>query len=264
LVVGVVASVTVSVVFTDLVGSTELSARLGPDDAEVLRQTLFSLLRAGVAAWGGREVKNLGDGLMVVFPSVRAALDGAVSMQQAVEGHNRSGGEALAVRVGLAHGDTTPEDGDFFGEPVVVAARLCAVARGGQILASDVVRVLAGPRGAHRFSPVGEFVLKGIEGPVAAVEVGWEPLADPLGRVGFPARLASAAPEDGFVGRAAQLEVLAEAFKAAAAGKGRQIVLVSGEPGIGKTTLSAAAAGAAYALGACVLYGRCDEELAIC
>src|ERR1700693_1240571 len=122
---------TISIVFTDLVGSTEMASRLGPDGAELLRQTHFSLLRAALSAHGGVEVKNLGDGLMVTFPSVRAALDGAVAMQQRIEAPNRRGGEPLAVRIGIATGDATAEDGDYFGEPVVEAARLCNAATGG-------------------------------------------------------------------------------------------------------------------------------------
>ncbi len=84
--------------FTDLVGSTELAARLGPMAAEEVRSTHFGCLRAAVAATGGSEVKNLGDGLMVVYPSLAAALDGAVAMQQNIERHNRKAPAPLGVR----------------------------------------------------------------------------------------------------------------------------------------------------------------------
>src|SRR3954447_23409118 len=134
---------TVTVLFTDLVGSTALSARLDPATDDRLRDAHFTQLRAAVDAVGGTVVKNLGDGLMVIFDSARAALSGAVRMQQAVERHNRSG-EPLAVRIGLATGEATESDGDYFGDPVVTAARLCALADGGQILATEVVRVVAG------------------------------------------------------------------------------------------------------------------------
>ena len=85
------SSVTATFVFTDLVDSTATAARLGPEAAEELRQTHFRLLRGAVAASGGTEVKNLGDGLMVMFSSPSRALAGAVGMQQAIEHHNRSG-----------------------------------------------------------------------------------------------------------------------------------------------------------------------------
>ena len=93
-------TVGINVVFTDLVGSTEMSNRLGPERTEELRVVHFALLRGALEAHGGREVKNLGDGLMVVFPSLGTALDGSVAMQQAIERHNSSGQEPLGVRDG--------------------------------------------------------------------------------------------------------------------------------------------------------------------
>ena len=80
---------TVTIMFTDMVGSTELSTALDPTTADELRQTHFGLLRAALAAAGGTEVKNLGDGLMVTFSSLSRALACAVGMQQAIERHNR-------------------------------------------------------------------------------------------------------------------------------------------------------------------------------
>ena len=165
-------TVTTSVVFTDLVGSTELAARLGPVAAEEVRSIHFGLLRDAVAATGGSEVKNLGDGLMVVYPSLGGALDGAVAMQQNVELHNRKATEPLAVRIGLSSGDATEEDGDYFGEPVVEAARLCAKADGGQIVTTETVRLLA-RRTDHRFSALGAVALKGLPEPVEACELWW-------------------------------------------------------------------------------------------
>jgi class 3 adenylate cyclase/tetratricopeptide (TPR) repeat protein len=250
---------TISIVFTDLVGSTEMASRLGPDAAELLRQTHFSLLRAALSAHGGVEVKNLGDGLMVTFPSVRAALDGAVAMQQRIEAHNRRGGEPLAVRIGIATGDATAEDGDYFGEPVVEAARLCNAATGGQILATDVVRVHAA-RSGHGFTALGDLELKGIAEPVSTVEVAWAHVARPS-PIPLPARLA-ARPWATFAGRDLEQDRIAQAIKAVEVGE-RRVVLISGEPGVGKTTLAAEAARTAYSEGSTVLYGRCDEEIRV-
>lgn len=78
------AAETVTVLFTDLVGSTELLSRVGEAGADELSREHFGLLRAAIAEHGGREVKNLGDGLMVVFDGVAAALDAAVVMQQGI------------------------------------------------------------------------------------------------------------------------------------------------------------------------------------
>ena len=106
-------TLTVSVLFTDLVGSTELADRLDPDAAHALRPEHFTLLRDAVTAHGGNEIKNLGDGLMVVFPSVRDALDGAVAIQQHIERRNRGRDHRLEVRIGLSTGDATMDDDDL-------------------------------------------------------------------------------------------------------------------------------------------------------
>ena len=123
------SSVTATFVFTDLVDSTATAARVGPEAAEELRQTHFRLLRGAVTASGGTEVKNLGDGLMVVYSSPRRALSGAVGMAQAIDHHNRSAAEPLGVRIGVSAGEVVEEDDDYFGDPVVEAARLCAAAQ---------------------------------------------------------------------------------------------------------------------------------------
>ena len=80
-------SAVVTFLFTDLVGSTEMLDRLGDDVAEQVRRTHFRLLRDAVTGAGGEEVKNLGDGLMVAFTSVLAAVRCATAMQQAVPEH---------------------------------------------------------------------------------------------------------------------------------------------------------------------------------
>lgn len=253
----------VTVLFTDLVGSTALMARVGPERAEALRVEHFALLRASVDEYEGREVKNLGDGLMVVFGAVSRALDAGVAMQQAFEARNRSADEPMVVRIGLSAGEADVADGDYFGVPVVEAARLCAAAGDGEVLAADLVRMLAGGRGGHRFESVGSLELKGLDAPVAACRVGWEPLSasDVVG-AGLPARLESAAAGL-FVGRTAERGVLDAALKSAEAGDGRSVVLIGGEPGIGKTTLVSEFAARAHAAGAVVAYGRCDEDLSI-
>ena len=111
---------------TDLVGSTAMAERVGPAAAEGLRHEHFGLLRGALERTAGREVKNLGDGLMVVFSSASESLACAAQMQQAVEARNRRAEEQLGVRIGVSLGEATVQDGDYFGEPVVEAARLCA------------------------------------------------------------------------------------------------------------------------------------------
>jgi class 3 adenylate cyclase len=95
---------TVTVLFTDMVGSTELASRLGPQEADRVRQAHFSMLRQALAATEGTEVKNLGDGLMAVFGSPSGAVAAAVAMQQAVEQDNHRLAEPLGLRVAMSCG----------------------------------------------------------------------------------------------------------------------------------------------------------------
>src|SRR5438445_452306 len=162
---------TVTLLFTDLVGSTELLDRLGDDAAETLRRRHFAILREAVTAQGGQEVKNLGDGLMVVFRSAVDAVACAVGMQRAIERYNAvERGPRLEVRVGLHVGEPIRDEDDFFGMPVVVAERLCGRAGAGQIIASEPVCELAA-RGDFAFRTLGALPLKGVAVPVPATLV---------------------------------------------------------------------------------------------
>jgi len=256
----------VTVLFTDLVGSTALSSSLSQDAADELRREHFSILRQAVAESGGTEVKNLGDGLMVVFAAASAALGCAVAMQQGVEADNRSRDQKIGLRVGLSGGEVSKEEGaDYFGDPVVEAARLCAKCASGQILAADVVRAMAGRRSKHECRSLGAVELKGLPDPVETVEVGWEPLAADYATgangIPLPGRLVFR-PTVGVVGREAELATITDAYKRVGAGEGREVLLVAGEAGLGKTTLVAEAARAAFDAGASVLFGHCEEDLA--
>ena len=111
---------------------------------------------------------------MVVFPSALDAVGCAVAMQRAIDLHNRtSDTQPLSVRVGLHAGEPIREADDYFGTTVVVARKLCDSAEGGQIVVSDVVRVLVGSRGGFSFRPLGTLSLKGLAEPVPACEVRW-------------------------------------------------------------------------------------------
>lgn len=254
--------VNVATLFTDLVDSTALAFRLGPEQAEQLRREHFALLRDAVPADDGRLVKNVGDGLMFVFGRASAAVGAAVAMQGALELRNRSSSEPLRVRIGIAVGEADlDEDGDVFGLPVVVAARLCNGAEGGQILVTDLVRALCGDRGAFDFVPVGARELHGLGSPVEACEVAWEPspVTDQLA-IPIPVRLARA-PEF-FAGRVEELDDLTSSWKRVRAGEGALVVL-AGEAGIGKTSLVGAFGRRVHDEGGAVLYGRCDEDLGV-
>jgi class 3 adenylate cyclase/ATP/maltotriose-dependent transcriptional regulator MalT len=253
----------ITVLFTDLVGSTELQSALAPEAADELRNKHFSALRQAIAASGGTEVKNLGDGIMVVFPAASSALGCAVAMQQLVHRDNAWAERPLGLRVGLSSGEATKEGDDYFGDPVIEAARLCAKAEAGQILATNVAKVNAGRRSSHAFNALGELELKGLPDPVETVEVAWVPLGDNVlapGRVPLPVRLRHA-PGVGVVGRQDELATLDAAAKRVASGEGRELVFIAGEPGQGKTTLVAEFARRAHEARMTVLLGRCDEDV---
>jgi class 3 adenylate cyclase len=250
---------TATVLFTDLVGSTTLRQTLGDDRADDLRRQHDRLLREAVTAHGGAEVKGTGDGLMVVFGSSAEATAAAIEMQRAVARFNRRAEAPIRIRIGISAGDVIWEDGDCFGTPVVEARRLCDAAEGDRILASEVVRLLAGSRGGHHFVPLPPMELKGLVDPVPAAEVSWEPDLDSGAPLPAPLSSAEAVP---FVGRHTEREHLLRTWKEARAGA-RRVVLVSGEPGMGKTRLAAEVAAAAHDDGATVLFGRCDEDLGV-
>ena len=248
-----------TVLFTDLVGSTALRQSLGDDRADALRRQHDRVLREAIAAHSGNEVKNTGDGLMVVFGSSADAVSAAVEMQQGVARFNRRATAPMGLRIGVSAGDVVWEDDDCFGTPVVEASRLCNAADGGQILTAEVVRLLAGSRGGHRFEPVGPLELKGLTQPLPACAVSWD--AEDAHGTPLPGPLI-VDDSIGFVGRTDERRRLEFAWKEAAGG-GSRVVLVSGEPGIGKTRLVSEVARAAHREGATVLFGRCDEDPAI-
>jgi class 3 adenylate cyclase/tetratricopeptide (TPR) repeat protein len=249
---------TVTILITDLVGSTQLESRVGPIVAEELREEHFALLREAAREAGGREVKNTGDGLMVAFESAAAAVSCAVLVQQRFERRNRSADEKLLIKAGVSAGDASTAEGDIFGMPVIEAARLCDRCSAGQILAKDLVAHLAAGRG-HAFTSVGALELKGLPEPISAVEVQWEPA--PVTGIALPERL-RALPATAYVGRVAERERLAELWGQAQEGSLR-LALIAGEAGVGKTRLSTHLALQVHGEGATVLYGRCDEDLGV-
>ena len=232
----------VAVLFTDMVGSTELLSRLGDDAAEELRHTHFQLLRAAVMEAGGHEVKNVGDGLMVVFTSPVAAVHCAVAMQRAVDAHGaRHPDRRFSVRVGLHPGEPLRDEGDFFGTAVVVAKRLCDRAQGGQILASELLTSLIGSRGGFVVRPLGRLPLKGLPEPVAAGAVEWRNDVGGAGASPAPPERRRPRPPSPrgprLVGRDRELALLQAELERSDRGEFR-CVLMMGDPGVGKSRLA--------------------------
>jgi class 3 adenylate cyclase len=154
----------VAVLFTDVVSSSALFDRHGTAEAHELLRRHFALLRSAASDNGGRVVKSLGDGLMVVFDGAGAAVECALAMQRAVTECD----DPLELRVGIASGEAVCDDGDYFGRPVIVAHRLCDVAQPGDVLVADATQRLIPALPGRRLEPVGELQLKGLSEPVAA------------------------------------------------------------------------------------------------
>jgi class 3 adenylate cyclase len=193
---------TVTIMFSDIEGSTAMTERLGDQRwIEVLREH-NAIVREQIAAHGGFEVKSEGDGFMVAFQSARKGLECAVGIQRALEARNsgaerspstssgrtdaeagaatdsgRTDGEAVRVRIGLHAGEVTKEGAqtgkeDYFGRNVIMAARVASQAHGGEILVSGVLKALVAgsdiPWGEARSAE-----LKGLSGEHEIWPVAW-------------------------------------------------------------------------------------------
>jgi class 3 adenylate cyclase/pimeloyl-ACP methyl ester carboxylesterase len=159
----------VTILFTDMVGSTDLTQRVGDDQAQEAVRRHNEVVREALKEHGGSEIKHTGDGIMASFGSGRRAVDCAVGIQRALADE-----DSVQVRIGLNAGEPVAEEEDLFGTSVQLAARVCAKAEPGQILVSNVVRELTMGKG-FLFADVGDVALKGFEDPVRLYEVRWQP-----------------------------------------------------------------------------------------
>lgn len=163
---------TVTLMFSDIEGSTELTDQMGDQKwLKVLREH-NAIVRERVRDHGGMEVKSLGDGFMVAFSSTRRAVDCAIAIQQAFDKFNESSEAPVKLRIGLHTGEAMKEGGDFVGKHVNLASRIAASAEGGQILVSSLVRELAEGGGISYGEPR-DVELKGISGAHRVIPVSW-------------------------------------------------------------------------------------------
>ncbi|MBZ4557629.1 AAA family ATPase [Mycobacterium avium subsp. hominissuis] len=272
LVVQNLSSVTRAVTFllTDIEGSTAAWEA----DAAAMAVALArhdELVEQVVTSRGGRLIKTRGEGdaTFSVFDRPSAGAAAAVELQDAIGHEPWALREPMRIRVALHTGEAELRDGDYFGRAVNRAARLRALAAGGQILCSgataelvidtlpdDVVLTDLGMRQLRNLPrPEHVFELRLETGAQAAPPA--QPSPAPMERPGLPAVLLGPGP---FVGRGRELDGLLSAWQSTLAGD-MQAVLIAGEPGVGKTRLAGEWSRRAYEQGAVVLYGRCDEDL---
>jgi class 3 adenylate cyclase len=157
--------------FTDIVRSTNLVEAIGDEAWEDVIRWHDQALRAAFGRHGGQEVDHSGDGFFVAFEDASAAVECAVEIQRSLAEHRRTAGFAPQVRIGLHAAEATERVGDFGGRGVHQAARIGALAEGGDILATE--ETAAAVEGRYEASEPREVVLKGISGPVRVVSLSW-------------------------------------------------------------------------------------------
>jgi predicted ATPase/class 3 adenylate cyclase len=226
---------TITLLFTDIEGSTRMLRALGDGYAALLADHR-RLLRAVWAAHGGVEVDTEGDAFFVAFPRAADAVAAVGEAQRALVAHEWPGGAQVRVRMGLHTGEPELRDGSYVGMAVHYAARLAAAAHGGQVLLSETTRALVDAPvqdlGAHRLKdfpeprPIYHLVLDG-----ATADRFPPPRALDLVRTNLPA-------PPRLIGREQDLFDLVHLCKGA---EERTLLTLAGPGGTGKTQLALAA-----------------------
>ena len=156
---------TVTILFSDIEGSTQLNERLGDVRWLELLREHHAIVRDQVHEHGGFEVKAQGDGFMIAFPSARRAVQCARAIQRAIDSQLGDHADTpIRLRIGLHTGEAIREEADFYGKNIVLAARIADKAGGGEILASSVVKQLTESAGDLRFENERELKLDGLAG----------------------------------------------------------------------------------------------------
>ena len=158
---------TVTVLFTDIQGFSNLTSSVGDQEALDALKRHNQIVRAQIQNHGGAEIKYQGDGFMVAFPSARRAVLCAIDIQRKIAEQNREYPDRpLVLRMGLNSGDVLRDEQDLFGAAVNLAARIAEKAKGNQILMSELVKELAGPYPGFKFSDRGKHSDQGLPRPL--------------------------------------------------------------------------------------------------
>ena len=250
-----------AVLFSDVVGSTRLRVRAGDEAADRMRAAHDRITADAVRRAGGEVVKDLGDGVMAVFASMSAAIAAATELQQECDRWGRAAAnESFELRIGISAGDVLPDAGDYHGIAVLEARRLEQIAAPSAIWTTATALGMTRAAENLETEAVGARALEGLPDDVEVVSVIWDPVPD------VPAPLPDHFPPFAvrgwlpFAGRDHVLSTLHEAWRQAEDGNG-PVVLLEGEPGVGKTRAATEFAAELDGWGVRVLGGRCDEQL---
>jgi YVTN family beta-propeller protein len=170
-----VAQGVVTIMHTDVEGSTHLTTRLGDELAQHRIHEMKRIVREQVSSHGGREIDNPGDGFMLTFSSTRRAIECAIAIQRALRDHDQEHAEdGVRVRIGLNVGEVVGDDEHPFGAAINAGARVMSQAKGGQIFVSETVRRLAGTMPGVSFRDRGRIRMKGLEERWRLYEIAWD------------------------------------------------------------------------------------------
>lgn len=162
------------VLFTDIVGSTQMTQDLGDEAAMRVLQVHDTIIRGALDKHSGSEIKHTGDGIMASFASVSGSVKSAIDMQRGISEYNQSDPEMnLQVRIGLSAGEPVEENQDLFGCTVQLASRICNHADAEQILIAFTVQELCAGKG-FKFADSGEVSFKGFDSPTRISSVIWQ------------------------------------------------------------------------------------------
>ena len=242
---------TVTIMFTDVEGSTRLLSTRGFNAYHEIMKTYEAIIDEKLDEHAGRRIKGTGDGYMISFGSARHAVDCAISIQHAIESHGREHpDDKIKIRIGINTGEVIEEAGDIFGAAVNMAARVAGKARGGEILVSEVARQLVGPVSEMRFEYRGRYKLKGFPDRWRLHQV------TPIEQKEGPQELHTG---DGFINRDHERADIRSIMDRASTGAG-SLIFLTGPAGIGTSRLASEVAAEAAAKGWLVLGGRSLEE----
>jgi len=199
----------VTVLFTDIAGSTAMTQALGDEGAQQVVRAHNRIVREALSANAGKEVKHTGDGIMASFAKTSDGVDASIQMQRETAKHNEANPNLpLHLKIGLNAGEPIAEDNDLFGTVVQLSARIVDKASADQIYVSEIVRGICAGKG-YKFVNLGGFPMKGFDTDVTLFEVPWsgeEETPDftpsqhaqspPADAVPAPAADTPAAPED--------------------------------------------------------------------
>ncbi len=163
----------VAILFSDIEGSTELNERLGDKEWVRLLARHDAAVRSAIERHEGQVVKTQGDGFLAAFSHPEQAVRSAIAIERAFDRGQRKGRAVVLVRIGIHHGDVVHRDNDIFGRNVAHAARVAALAEGGEILVSAAVSEALADCDDLTFAEPREVQLKGLAGDHVVSAVEW-------------------------------------------------------------------------------------------